>query len=58
MEYIKLDSQGKKRYYLEMEKTINEFNTNGKKTVVIVNDNYYPIVDGVLTVIDNYAKKP
>ena len=56
MEYIKLDSQGKKRYYLEMEKTINEFNTNGKKTVVIVNDNYYPIVDGVLTVIDNYAK--
>lgn len=56
MEYIKLDSKGKKQYYLEIKNVINEFNTNGKKTVVIVNDNYYPIVDGVLTVIDNYAK--
>lgn len=56
MEYKKLDSQGKKQYYLDMEKVIDEFNDNGKKTIVIVNDNYYPIVDGVLTVIDNYAK--
>ena len=56
MEYKKLNSQGKKEYYLEMEKVIDEFNNNGKKTVVIVNDNYYPIIDGVLTVIDNYAK--
>ena len=56
MEYKKLDSQGKKEYYIEMQKVIDEFNNNGKKTVVIVNDNYYPFIDGVLTVIDNYAK--
>ena len=56
MEYKKLGSQGRKQYYLDMEKKIEEFNSNGKKTVVIVNDNYFPIIDGVLTVIDNYAK--
>lgn len=56
MEYKKLDSQGKKEYYREIERVIDEFNNNGKKTVVIVNDNYFPIIDGVLTVIDNYAK--
>ena len=34
---------------------INEFNTNGKKTVVYFIDSYYPIIDGVVSVLDNYA---
>lgn len=38
-----------------MEKLFEEYNSNGKKTVLLVNDNYYPIVDGVLKVVENYA---
>ena len=34
---------------------INEFNTNGKKTVVYFIDSYFPIIDGVVSVLDNYA---
>ena len=56
MDFKKLNKQGKKQYYVDIAKKIDEFNNNGKKTVVIVNDNYFPIIDGVLTVIDNYAK--
>ena len=37
--------------------TINEYNNNGKKTVLLTCDVYFPIVDGVVNVIDNYAKK-
>ena len=35
---------------------INEFNTNGKKTIVYFVDSFYPVIDGVVAVIDNYAK--
>lgn len=35
---------------------INEFNTNGKKTIVYFIDSFFPIVDGVVSVLDNYAK--
>lgn len=35
---------------------INEMNTNGKKTIVYFIDSYYPVIDGVVSVLDNYAK--
>ncbi len=41
-----------KNYILEK---INEFNTNGKKTIVYFCDSYYPIIDGVVKVVENYA---
>ncbi len=42
--------------YREYVKTAIEFfNTNGKKTVVYFCDCYYPTVDGVVKVLENYA---
>ena len=35
---------------------INEFNTNEKKTIAYFIDSYFPIIDGVVAVLDNYAK--
>ncbi len=35
---------------------INEFNTNGKKTIAYFIDSFYPVIDGVVSVLDNYAK--
>lgn len=40
----------------EILNTINEFNTNGKKTIAYFIDSYYPVIDGVVAVLDNYAK--
>lgn len=34
-----------------------EFNNNGKITVAIMCDTFFPIVDGVIMVMDNYAKR-
>lgn len=39
-----------------MEK-VNEFNTNGKKTVLITCDSFFPVVDGVVRVVENYARE-
>lgn len=36
-------------------KTLKEFNKNGKKTVAIVCDNFFPLVDGVVNDVDNLA---
>ena len=35
---------------------IDEFNSNGKRTVVHFCDTYYPVIDGVIKVVENYAK--
>jgi len=35
---------------------IQEFNNNGKITVAIFCDTYYPIIDGVINVLNNHAK--
>lgn len=40
----------------EILNKINEFNTNGKKTIAYFIDSYFPIIDGVVSVLDNYAK--
>lgn len=44
-----------KEYKEYIEAKIQEYNTNGKKTVVHFCDTYYPIIDGVIKVLDNYA---
>ena len=41
---------------IEIINKINEFNTNGKKTIVYFIDSYFPVIDGVVSVLDNYAK--
>ena len=48
---LKVDNDSK-----EILLKINEFNTNGKKTIVYFIDSYYPIIDGVVSVMENYAK--
>lgn len=35
---------------------VEEFNNNQKKTIIHFCDTYYPTVDGVVVVMDNYAK--
>lgn len=46
-----------KEYDKLMWQVIDEYNNNGKKTVLITCDTFYPIVDGVVNVMDNYAKQ-
>ncbi len=47
----------KKQYRLYCLKKFEEFNNNGKLTVAIFCDTFFPIVDGVINVLDNYAKR-
>lgn len=42
-----------KEYRQYIDGVINEYNTNGKKTLLFVVDNAYPLVDGVWRVLDN-----
>lgn len=51
---IQLQDEDYKKFINEK---INEFNTNGKKTIAHFCDTYYPIVDGVIKVMENYAKR-
>ena len=44
-------------YYQQVEETIGQFNNNGKPTVVMFCDAYFPCVDGVVKVVDNLAKR-
>ena len=48
---IILETKEEKDIYL----TIDKFNTNGKKTVVYFIDSFFPVIDGVVSVLDNYA---
>lgn len=48
------DKRDYRKYCLEKFK---EFNNNGKMTVAIFCDTFFPIVDGVISVMDNYAKR-
>lgn len=41
---------------LEILHKINEYNTNGRKTIAYFIDSYFPVIDGVVSVLDNYAK--
>ncbi len=42
--------------FKEIFLTIDEFNNNGKKTVVYFIDSFFPVIDGVVAVLDNYAR--
>ena len=50
----KIEKQ-EKEYRKYIEEKIQEYNTNGKKTIVHICDTYYPIIDGVIKVMENYA---
>ncbi len=41
--------------YRDIYLQIDKFNNNGKKTIVYFLDNFYPCVDGVLMVVENYV---
>ena len=45
----------KKKDYEQIAATIEEYNNNGKKTIAIFTDAYYPAVDGVIKVLENQA---
>lgn len=47
----------KQKYIENITSVIEQFNHNGKKTVALLGDSFYPFVDGVVSVIDNYAKR-
>ncbi len=40
----------------EIYLTIDKFNNNEKKTIVYFIDSFFPVIDGVVSVLDNYAK--
>ncbi len=46
-----------KAYEAEVLKKFDEFNNNGKKTLVYFGDTFFPCMDGVIVVMDNYATK-
>ena len=41
----------------EIYLTIDKFNRNGKKTILYFIDSFFPVIDGVVSVLDNYAKQ-
>lgn len=45
-----------KEYREYVKAVVENFRTNGKKTVVYFCDCYYPVVDGVIKVLENHAK--
>lgn len=53
MTIYKRKSEQYKRY---IDGVIEDYNTNGKKTLLFVTDNSYPVVDGVWRVLENYSK--
>lgn len=46
-----------KEHYAFIAEKIKEFNANGKLTVAIFIDAFFPTVDGVVMVVDNIAKR-
>lgn len=44
-----------REYANYIDGVIEEFNSDGKPTVVMAIDAFYPVVDGVVTVVDNYS---
>lgn len=45
------------KYIEKINNVIEEYNHNGKKTIAIFCDTFFPLVDGVINVMDNYAKR-
>lgn len=49
---LKINSKQYKRFVYDV---INEYNSNGKKTLLLTCDSFFPTVDGVVNVMDSYA---
>lgn len=45
-----------REYNKQVIEKFKEFNENGKKTICYFCDTYYPILDGVIVVMNNYAR--
>lgn len=45
-----------KEYRAYLRSVLAEFNSNGKKTVLMTCDTYFPVFDGVVNVMDKYAR--
>lgn len=44
-------------YHSKILNKIEEYNSNGKKTALIVCDAFYPSIDGVVKTVDNYMQR-
>ncbi len=54
--YSKVFKKNSKEYKDYEKAFIKECNENGKKTVLLVNDTFYPTFDGVVNVMNSYAE--
>ncbi len=46
-----------KDYAAQMKRLVAEYNSNGKKTILLTCDAFFPVFDGVINVMDNYASR-
>ncbi len=46
-----------KEYRAFLKTLVADYNSNGKKTILITCDTFYPVMDGVVSVMDNYARR-
>ncbi len=53
----KTTNKDRKLYLESVAQKFNEFNNNGKPTIAFFCDVFFPLVDGVVNVLDNYAKR-
>ena len=51
MEDYKIYKRSSKQYRQYVRQVIEQYNSNGKKTLLLVADNAYPVVDGVWRVL-------
>lgn len=54
--FSKRYKRNSREYGQFIDGVIDEYNSNGKPTAVLAIDVFFPIVDGVVNVVDNYAK--
>lgn len=54
--YSHVFKKNSKEYADYAENFVNEYNSNGKKTILMVCDTYYPTFDGVVNVMNSYAE--
>jgi len=53
--HINAENYEKKKEYAQIFGAIEDLNGNGRKTIAIFCDTYYPIIDGVIQAVDNEA---
>ena len=50
-------NQKAKEYWTHVQQKIEEYNTNGKPTIALFCESFYPSFDGVINVQTNYAQR-